>query len=104
MDSKSFLKTAPSLAASHKALTKNNIRVEPEFIPLPAIGGDAIFGMSRSFWYSVEKAGLLTLIRFRRPGCITGRCMLPVPQAREALEKMSSGKHQSIQGCAKKAA
>lgn len=82
---------APSLAAKHPAQTPQ----QPEFIPLPAKGGDVMFGLSRSFWYNLERAGLLQLTRFRRPGCIRGRVMLPVPQARAALEAMSSSKHPS---------
>lgn len=65
-----------------------------EFVPLPAKGGDIVFGLSRSFWYKVERAGLLQLRRIRRPGCLRGRALLPVPEARAALEKMASdGKH-----------
>lgn len=82
-------------ATSRAANQPAHVHQQPEFIPLPAKGGDVMFGFSRSFWYNLERAGLLQLTRFRRPGCIRGRVMLPVPQARAALAAMSSGKHPS---------
>ena len=47
----------------------------PEFTNLPARGGDAVCGLSRSFWYSAEREGLITLVRTRRPGQVRGRAV-----------------------------
>lgn len=81
-------------AAQSPAAIQSAQNTQPEFVPLPAKGGDVVFGLSRSFWYKVERAGLLQLRRIRRPGCRRGRALLPVPQARAALEKMViDGKH-----------
>ncbi len=55
--------------------------VMPEFVPLPNRGGDPVCGLSRSFWYSIERDGLIALRRLRRPGQLKGRVLLPVQEA-----------------------
>ena len=63
-----------------------------EFVPLPPIGGDPVCGLSRSFWYSLEAKGLISLVRIRKPGQVRGRVLLPIPQAVALLQKLNSGK------------
>lgn len=63
-----------------------------EFIPLPPVGGDPVCGLSRSYWYSLEREGLIALIRVRKPGQLRGRVLLPIPQAIAALRKLNAGK------------
>lgn len=70
---------AVTLAASH-----------PEFVTLKPVGGDPVCGMSRSFWYSAEKKGLIQLNRVRLPGRQRGRVLLPVPQAVALLRRLGS--------------
>lgn len=55
--------------------------MQPEFVTLPSRGGDPICGLSRSFWYSCERDGLIKLRRFHRPGKDKGRVLLPVAEA-----------------------
>ncbi len=50
--------------------------VRPEFFTLPPRGGDPYFGLSRSFYYDLEKQGLLRLTRVRKPGNIRGRVLV----------------------------
>jgi hypothetical protein len=63
-----------------------------EFVTLPPVGGDAVCGLSRSFWYAAEKSGAIQLTRVRLPGRQRGRFLLPVPQALALLKKLNSGK------------
>ena len=62
----------------------------PEFVTLKSAGGDPVTGMSRSWWYSAERDGLINLVRIRRPGMIKARVLLPVPQALELVRRLSS--------------
>lgn len=60
----------------------------PEFVTLPAIGGDPVTGLSRSFWYKAESDGLIQLTRVRLPGRLRGRTLLPIPQAIALLKRL----------------
>lgn len=77
--------TAPAATLAHTA------RSSREFVPLPLVGGDAVCGLSRSWWYSAESKGLIKLTRVRLPGRQRGRVLLPVPQALALLEKIGGG-------------
>jgi hypothetical protein len=69
---------APSAGAKYR----------PEFTPLPLTGGDAVTGLSRSWWYDLERRGLITLVRLRKPGSAKARVLLPVERALAVLEKL----------------
>lgn len=64
----------------------------PEFVPLPALGGDPVCGLSRSWWYAAERDGLIRLIRLRRNGNIRGRTLLPVMKAVALVLKLGDEK------------
>jgi len=64
----------------------------PELLPIPPKGGDRIFSLSRSSWYSLEKLGVVQLIRIRKPGNLRGRVLIPVERARIALAKLANAK------------
>ena len=66
------------------------VGVCPEFLNLPAKGGDALFGRSRSFWYNLEASGLIRLTRFRLPGNVRGRVAIPVAAARQVLAGLAA--------------
>jgi hypothetical protein len=63
--------------------------VRPEFVTLPARGGDPVCGLSRSFWYSVEADGLIRLVRIRRRGLARGRTLLPVDAAIALIRRLN---------------
>jgi hypothetical protein len=79
-----------SAYTTNPAATASPVGVCPEFVNLPAVGGDPIFGRSRSWWYQIESQGLIRLTRFRRPGNVRGRVCIPVAAAREALAKLAA--------------
>lgn len=64
------------------------VTVGAEFCTLPAKGGDPVCGMSRRWWYDVEKAGLIKLVRVRMPGRQLGRVLLPIPQALACIRRL----------------
>lgn len=64
----------------------------PEFCPLPPLGGDPVCHLSRSWWYAAESKGLIKLTRVRLPGRMRGRVLLPVPQALELIRRLASEK------------
>ncbi|MGA2446870.1 MAG: hypothetical protein ABSG50_15765 [Opitutaceae bacterium] len=74
-----------------KSITEAPPAPNPEFITLPPLGGDSVCHLSRSWWYSAESKGLITLVRVRLPGRKRGRVLLPVPQALELIERLAAG-------------
>jgi hypothetical protein len=70
----------------------------PEFFPLPQRGQDPHFGLGRSSYYDLEKRGLLSLVRLRKPGNIRGRVLVPYADALAAVRKLSG---QDINGAAR---
>lgn len=66
------------------------VGVQPAFVALPARGGDPVCGLSRSWWYGAERAGLIRLARIRAPGNVrAGRVLLPVDRAVSLVQKLS---------------
>lgn len=59
----------------------------PDFIRLPSRGPDPIFGLSRSYYYSLEKDGKLQLKRLRKPGNIRGIVLVPVAAVSALIER-----------------
>lgn len=91
-----FMSPAIEIFGTMKPETKDLVRltsihrVMPEFVTLPSRGGDAICGLSRSFWYACEKDGLIKLRRIRRPGNVRGRVLLPVAEAIGLIDTRST--------------
>ena len=59
--------------------SKSNLapHVRPEFYRLPSKGGDPFFGLTRSYYYAAESAGLLRLVRLRKRGKTRGITLVP---------------------------
>ena len=78
----SILQTTPA--------APSDARFQPEFVTIPATGGDKITNLSRSFWYDAERRGLIRLVRVRKPGTTKPRVLLPVAEAIAVVRKLSS--------------
>lgn len=70
---------------------------EPIAFPLPQRGGDPYWHLSRSTWYALERAGLVTFLRIRLPGNIRGRVLIDYQQAAEALRKLAADNQRKIE-------
>lgn len=60
--------------------------ITPIYMRLPAKGGDQIFGLTRSWFYSAEAAGLLKLRRVRFPGKDRGVTLVRVANVERLVE------------------
>jgi len=60
------------------------------YFRLPARGPDPIYGLTRSFFYQLEKRGELRLIRLREKGRLRGVTLVPV-DAVEAYIRAQAG-------------
>jgi hypothetical protein len=54
-------------------------------------GGDPWFGLSRSYWYDLEKRGIIRLTRLTLPGNCKPRVLLRREEAARAVAKLSQG-------------
>ena len=68
-----------------------NGQTHAEFVPLPAKGLCPTFGLSRGYYYALEKDGLIKLTRIRMHGKVRGRTLVNVAEVRAALLKIASG-------------
>jgi hypothetical protein len=53
------------------------IQAKPDFYRLPLKGGDAHFGLTRSWYYAREKAGDIRLVHVRARGKLRGCTLVP---------------------------
>lgn len=53
------------------------MQIKPEFFRLPTRGRDPYFGLTRSFYYSCEKSGVLRFQRLRKRGAARGITLVP---------------------------
>jgi hypothetical protein len=54
---------------------------KPETYRLPRPGQrDAFFGLPRTAYYELEKAGIIRLVRLRKRGCQRGTTLIPYDQ------------------------
>ena len=53
-------------------MTTLNLTIRPEFFRLPIRGVDPHFGLSRSYYYDLDKAGQVLLVRLRKRGSQKG--------------------------------
>ena len=57
------------------------IKIKPETYRLPRRGQrDPYFGLPRTTYYELEKAGTIRLIRLRKRGCQRGTTLIPYDQ------------------------
>lgn len=61
----------------------------PLCAPLKPRGGDPYFGLSRSYWYNLERKGYIVLKRLRMRGNRKGRVLLPMEDAMKAIQLLS---------------
>lgn len=60
----------------------------PDLFPIPQRGQDPYFGLSRTYYYNLEKRGLIRLVRLRKPGNIRGKVLIPYDETATALRKL----------------
>jgi hypothetical protein len=64
--------------------------IKPETFRLPKPGErDPFFGLSRSFYYELEAAGKIRLIRLRKRGNTRGITLIPYDEVRNYLRRAS---------------
>jgi len=61
--------------------------IAPETFRLPTIGVDKHFGCTRSFYYNLEKRGLIRLIRIRDRGKLRGITLVPYDEMKKIVEE-----------------
>ncbi len=59
----------------------------PETFRLPKNGVDQHFGCTRSFYYNLEKRGLIRLIRLRDQGKVRGITLVPYAEMKRFVEE-----------------
>jgi len=62
-----------------------------EWMRLPRRGRDAIFGLTRPWYYQAIKAGVIRSACLRRRGALTGVRLVNVASVREYIEKHTEG-------------
>lgn len=63
----------------------------PDAATLKPSGGDPYYQLSRSWWYDLERRGLVRLTRVRLPGNRKPRVLLRRDDAAAAIAKLSQG-------------
>ena len=72
------MQTIISVAASREP---NNREPQPEYFRLPKSGArDPYFGLPRTTYYELEKAGTIRLVRLRKRGNARGTTLIPFDQ------------------------
>jgi hypothetical protein len=73
--------------ASRDAQVRNQ---KPEFFRLPKSGTrDPYFGLPRTTYYELEKAGLIRLIRLRKRGRVRGTTLIPFDEVHTHLRDLA---------------
>jgi hypothetical protein len=57
----------------------------PETFRMPKRGGDPYFGLTRGFYYNLEKRNLIRLIRIRDRGKIRGIVLIPYDAVKKLI-------------------
>ena len=78
-----------SLAQRSAALTESSKAHLPLCAPLKPRGGDPYFGLSRSYWYNLERKGFIVLKRLRMHGNRKGRVLLSMEDAEKAIDLLT---------------
>lgn len=58
-----------------------------KYLRIPQAGRDPVFGLTRSWFYNAEAAGLLRFRRVRMPGRTRGVVLVPVADVEALIEK-----------------
>lgn len=59
-----------------------------EFFPLPARGQDKHFGLGRTYYYDLERRGLLRMVRLRKPGQVRGKVLVPYAETAALIRRL----------------
>lgn len=90
----------PSLAQRSAAFNESSNAHLPLCAPLKPRGGDPYFGLSRSYWYNLERKGYIVLKRLRLHGNRKGRVLLSMEDAEKAIELLTrDSKVVKLEGC-----
>ena len=79
----------PSFANRFPDLTESAKGHLPLCAPLKPRGGDPYFGLSRSYWYNLERMGYIVLKRLRLHGNRKVRVLLSMEDAQKAIQQLS---------------
>jgi len=79
----------PSFANRFPDLTESSKAHLPLCTPLKPRGGDPYFGLSRSYWYNLERMGYIVLKRLRLHGNRKVRVLLSMEDAIKAIELLT---------------
>jgi len=79
----------PSFANRFPDLTESSKAHLPLCAPLKPRGGDPYFGLSRSYWYNLERMGYIVLKRLRLHGNRKVRVLLSMEDAIKAIELLT---------------
>jgi len=79
----------PSFANRFPDLTESSKAHLPLCAPLKPRGGDPYFGLSRSYWYKLERMGYIVLKRLRLHGNRKVRVLLSMEDAIKAIELLT---------------
>lgn len=89
-----------SLAQRSAAFNESSNAHLPLCAPLKPRGGDPYFGLSRSYWYNLERKGYIVLKRLRMHGNRKGRVLLSMEDAEKAIELLTrDSKVVKLEGC-----
>lgn len=67
-------------------INEARVAVAPETFRIPKSGErDAVFGLSRAFYYAAEAEGRIKLIRVRKPGNVRGITLVPASAVRKLI-------------------
>ena len=83
------------ISTIHRALTSGGLEIPgpsktvipPETFRLPVRGVDQHFGLTRGFYYGLEKAGRIRLIRIRQRGKMRGITLVPYDAVKKLIEE-----------------
>ena len=67
-----------------------NPAIPPETYRLPKTGVDPHFGCTRPFYYALEKAGRIRLIRIRGRGKIRGITLVPYDEMKRLIHEAAA--------------
>ena len=78
-------------------ITLNSPASAAEYLPLPSKGQCPIFGLSRSSYYNLEKAGEIRLLRVKKKGNILGRTLVVADSVRSYFARLDSEQNANAQ-------
>jgi hypothetical protein len=79
--------TQPTQKCGATTLTETVGHAKPETFRLPKNGVDPHFGLTRPFYYELEKQGRLRLIRLKKRGRQRGITLVPYDDVKRLIEE-----------------